>query len=484
MNAYSLSSKHHIELIGAKSFKAGRGIHIPDYHFGAVGWLLVDSGTAFLAALAACWLSFAYQALRGAIVTDERFSVLITAAVYALLFAIFAHVFGLHDPLMRRDRLILAAKSVCVVALSVTGLALFELMIFYTRVGRHILLNTFVLSSTGMVVLRLALWRLSEGEKRRVVVVGSAELADRVLGLVKESNIPYEVVPLENVRCVLQPDGANGELPMACLHGSNASCRKCDIHEIVACYTEQTPRHELAALAHLLLSGVQVSDHSTFIERTFFKVPVQHIGPQWFFQCNTSPDDALYRGAKRLVDIFVGVIGLIATAPVLLLASLLIRLEGGGPVFYSQVRVGQFGRPFQIWKLRSMRVDAEKEGPQWAQEQDERVTRVGRFLRLTRLDEVPQFYNVVRGDMSLIGPRPERWEFVETLAKDLPFYHQRHLVRPGITGWAQINYPYGATREDALGKLEYDLYYIKYASLILDIQIVLRTIGALMKGAR
>jgi lipopolysaccharide/colanic/teichoic acid biosynthesis glycosyltransferase len=153
-------------------------------------------------------------------------------------------------------------------------------------------------------------------------------------------------------------------------------------------------------------------------------------------------------------------------------------------VFYSQVRVGQFGRPFKIWKLRSMRSDAEKHGAQWAQQHDARVTRIGLFLRKTRLNEVPQFFNVFRGEMSFVGPRPERPEFVSGLAKEIPFYQQRHLLKPGITGWAQINYPYGATTADALNKLEYDLYYIKHASPLLDFQTILRTIGAVMKGAR
>jgi exopolysaccharide biosynthesis polyprenyl glycosylphosphotransferase len=232
------------------------------------------------------------------------------------------------------------------------------------------------------------------------------------------------------------------------------------------------------------LSGVQVSDYSSFIERTFFKVPVEQIGSDWFFQIDTSGDYVLYRAVKRMADLVLGMAGLALSAPVLLLALILIKLESHGPAFYSQVRVGRFGRPFRIWKLRSMRSDAEKEGAQWAQEGDTRVTRVGRVLRITRLDEAPQFWNVLKGEMSFVGPRPERPEFVNELAKEIRFYQHRHLLKPGITGWAQINYPYGATPEDALNKLKYDLYYVKNASLMLDVQIVLRTIGAVMKGAR
>ena len=161
-----------------------------------------------------------------------------------------------------------------------------------------------------------------------------------------------------------------------------------------------------------------------------------------------------------------------------------MRLESKGPSLYSQDRVGRFQQHFRIYKLRSMVQNAETNGAQWAAAADARVTRVGRFLRFTRLDEIPQFWNVLRGDMSLVGPRPERPEFVELLSAQIPFYSHRHVVKPGLTGWAQINYPYGASIEDANNKLKYDLYYMKRASLLLDLQIGLRTLGAMMRGSR
>ena len=166
------------------------------------------------------------------------------------------------------------------------------------------------------------------------------------------------------------------------------------------------------------------------------------------------------------------------------LAALAVKLESRGPIFYSQIRTGLHNQPFKIWKLRTMRADAEKDGPQWARGKDHRVTRIGRFLRRSRLDEVPQFWNILKGEMSLVGPRPERPEFVEKLSREIPFYNPRHLVKPGLTGWAQINYPYGASSEDSMNKLKFDLYYIKHASPGLDLQIMLRTIGAMMKGSR
>ncbi len=453
-----------------------------EYHLGVAGWALVDSVCAVLMVFAACWLSpFAW---RGTINTDPNFSPLASAAIYGILVSVISHVFGLHNPLMRRDALVLTVKCVCVAALSVTLLAVFELFFLYSRVGRYVLFYTFVLSGTSMVFLRLALWRLSEEGRRRIVVLGSDELAGQLEQSVRTSGVPYEVVPLESVECALEPDFAVGEHPLGCLNSSQGLCGKCGVHEIIACYTPETPRNELLDLSQSLLSGVRVSDYSTFVERTFFKVPAEQITPEWFFQINTSPDYALYRAAKRLADIVLAAGGLLVAGPILLLATILIRLESPGPAFYSQVRVGQYHRLFRIWKLRTMRNGAENNGAQWAKKNDPRATRLGRLLRLTRLDEAPQFYNVLRGEMSLVGPRPERVEFVRELAKEIPFYQQRHLMKPGITGWAQINYPYGATAEDALNKLKYDLYYLKYASPLLDLQIILRTIGAVMKGAR
>jgi exopolysaccharide biosynthesis polyprenyl glycosylphosphotransferase len=240
----------------------------------------------------------------------------------------------------------------------------------------------------------------------------------------------------------------------------------------------------MSELMDCLGLGVRVSDFANFIERNFFQVPVEKIRGEWFLQADLELSHPAYLVAKRGTDILISLIGLVTFSPLFILAALAIKLESRGPVFYSQTRCGLHNRPFRIWKLRSMRIDAESDGPQWASAKDKRVTFVGRILRKTRLDEAPQFWNILRGEMSLVGPRPERPEFVAKLASEIPYYEQRHLVKPGLTGWAQINYPYGATTEDALCKLRYDLYYIKHASVALDLQIALRTIGVAMKGSR
>jgi len=189
---------------------------------------------------------------------------------------------------------------------------------------------------------------------------------------------------------------------------------------------------------------------------------------------------------KRLLDIALSLIGLVLTLPVSMITALAIKLDSAGPILYRQSRIGMNGEVYELLKFRSMRVDAELNGAVWAQENDPRVTRVGGILRKLRIDEIPQMWNVLKGEMSFIGPRPERPEFVCTLNEEVPYYSLRHSIKPGITGWAQINYPYGASRQDALEKLQYDLFYIKNLTIVLELDIILRTIGVVLfgKGAR
>jgi exopolysaccharide biosynthesis polyprenyl glycosylphosphotransferase len=217
------------------------------------------------------------------------------------------------------------------------------------------------------------------------------------------------------------------------------------------------------------------------------KIAVENLRPSWLIFSPGFKKSRVLSAAKRLIDISASAIGLVITAPLMLLIALLIRLTSPGAVLYHQRRVGRHGRIFILHKFRSMWADAEAAtGPVWASKQgDARVTAVGRFLRRTRLDELPQLWNVLKGDMSLVGPRPERPEFVGELTRQIPFYRQRHIVRPGLTGWAQVRYTYGASVEDALQKLQYDLFYIKNLSLALDVFIILDTVKTVLlrKGA-
>ncbi len=253
---------------------------------------------------------------------------------------------------------------------------------------------------------------------------------------------------------------------------------------IVIALDEQAPDDLIEQLMLVRFESNRVSDLVQFYEDTWQKVPLYYLKSRWFllssgFQLMGNP---IRQRLKRLMDVFVSLFILTLTFPIMILAAIAIKLESPGPVIYQQTRTGRDERKFTIFKFRSMRQDAEKSGAQWAQKNDTRVTRVGAFIRKTRIDELPQLFNILEGSMSFVGPRPERPEFNVELEKSIPFYNLRHMVQPGLTGWAQVLYPYGASLEDAKEKLQYDLFYIKRYSLLMDIAIILRTVSVVLFG--
>lgn len=253
---------------------------------------------------------------------------------------------------------------------------------------------------------------------------------------------------------------------------------------VIVALTEAVPESLVHRLMHLRFSGVRVYGLADFYERMWFKVPVLHTRRGWLIFAHGFDllHNPLGLRTKRLLDITLSLALLVVASPVMALVALMIRLESRGPVIFRQARTGLGGAQFEILKFRSMTRDAERDGPQWAQDADPRITRIGRAIRLLHIDELPQLVNVLKGEMSFIGPRPERPVFNDTLEKEIPLYNLRHLVRPGITGWAQVMYPYGASVEDAREKLQYDLYYIKNYSVLLDIGIVFKTLRVVLFG--
>ena len=232
------------------------------------------------------------------------------------------------------------------------------------------------------------------------------------------------------------------------------------------------------------LEGLQYYNYLEFYETYENKLPISHLSPKWFLE-NTGFE--IYHNnfnlkAKRLLDLlFAMLIGIFA-APVIILAAIIVKLESKGPIFFIQERIGEGNKKFNIVKFRSMTIDAEKDGPQWASKNDNRVTKFGKIMRATRIDELPQLWNVLRGEMSFVGPRPEREFFIQQLEKEIPYYNLRHTVKPGLTGWAQVMYPYGASVEDAYRKLQYDLYYIKHHSIPFDVKVLLKTVTIVIFG--
>lgn len=232
------------------------------------------------------------------------------------------------------------------------------------------------------------------------------------------------------------------------------------------------------------LSGLQFYNYLEFYEMYENKLPVSHLSSKWFLE--NSGFEIYYNNfnlrAKRLLDLIFAIIIGICTLPLMLLVAIIVKIESKGPIFFVQERIGEGNKKFNIVKFRSMTTDAEKNGPQWASKNDNRVTHWGKIMRATRIDELPQLWNVLRGEMSFVGPRPEREYFIKQLEKEIPYYNLRHTVKPGLTGWAQVMYPYGASVEDAYRKLQYDLYYIKHHDIIFDIKVLLKTITIVIFG--
>jgi sugar transferase (PEP-CTERM system associated) len=262
--------------------------------------------------------------------------------------------------------------------------------------------------------------------------------------------------------------------------------RYCPTHadRVIVALDEKRGKLPLEPLMKLRLAGIDVEDTTSFIERTSGRLAVDTMLPSWLIFSDGFKTSALRLAMKRLLDVTLSLILLVVTAPLMALTAVLVRLEGSGPVLYRQKRMGQSGREFDVLKFRSMVQDAEKKsGPIWARTDDPRITRVGSVIRKLRIDEIPQLFNVLAGQMSFVGPRPERRHFVEQLESRIPYYRLREAVRPGITGWAQVQYQYGASEEDALEKLKYDLYYIKNCNALFDLWIALKTVKVVLLGS-
>jgi len=318
---------------------------------------------------------------------------------------------------------------------------------------------------------------------RRILVFGTGPRALAVKTALNKSDPSAEIVgffPSPN------EDGAAVPVNRILSRGKSLTetAISLDVHEIVVALTERRggsmPMRELLDCK---LHGIRVLDLASYFEQTLGQIRLESLYAGWLIFGDGFRQGTFRSAVKRLSDILFASVLLLLAMPIMVLTALLIIIESGTPVLYVQERVGRNGRLFNVIKFRSMRTDAEKDGqPIWAQKKDDRTTRVGRIIRKLRIDELPQLYCVLRGDMSLVGPRPERQFFVEQLTNEIPFYAVRHSVKPGLTGWAQVRYHYGATVEDSAEKLQYDLYYVKNHSLLLDMIILFETIAVVLTG--
>ena len=362
-------------------------------------------------------------------------------------------------------------------------------LVFYMApelsLGRGTLAVVFLLAGVGIFLARMAFFKSSEARilQSRIMFLGGGPLALECSQLAaKNSNYhKYEIagfipspseelcVPTENLLKVRDGDS------MVSL------ARQYNVSEIVVSVQNRRGGFPIKELLDCKLQGIRVTDAATFFERETCQIRVDSLQPSWLVFGGGFDQSFVRTFMKRTFDLVCSLLILLMAFPLMLAAAIAVRLEDRGPVFYSQERVGKDGKTFYVHKFRSMRADAEKGGkPQWAAQNDPRVTRVGNFMRKTRIDELPQILNVFKGEMSFVGPRPERPYFVEQLIEVVPYYNVRHSVKPGITGWAQVRYGYGSSAEDALQKLQYDLYYVKNNSLFLDVLILINTLKVVL----
>jgi len=319
--------------------------------------------------------------------------------------------------------------------------------------------------------------------KSPALIIGAGNCGRAIYRLLKSPLSPYEVKGFVDDDPLKLGESRFGRIVGTCDQLSEIASHVGATTAILAIPNNRSDkliRNVLAAR----LQGINVRDMADVYEELTGRIPVRNVGDQWllFAEGFYLLHKEYIQKLKRLVDLAASGLILFLTAPIIGLAALAIRIDSPGPIFYSQKRVGKGQKAFSIYKFRSMRQDAETGGAQWAREKDPRITKVGKLLRLTHVDEIPQIWNIFRGDMSLVGPRPERPEFVEILDREIPYYFVRHSVKPGMTGWAQVNYRYGASIEDTKTKLEYDLYYVKNMSIFLDFKILLRTVGVVLLG--
>jgi sugar transferase (PEP-CTERM system associated) len=355
--------------------------------------------------------------------------------------------------------------------------------------GRGILLLVFGIAALGILAARAIFFTTSEFRflESRIMFLGIGSLAKECgdMALTASSYHKYDVagyVAMPGEECQVP---ASSVLQMEPGMSLVALANKYDASEIVvAVQNRRGGTFPIRELLECKLRGITVTDAATFFERETYQIRVESLQPSWLVFGGGFDQSFVRTFMKRTFDIIVSVIILLLTMPIMLVTALLIRLEDGGPVIYSQERTGRGNRPFKVHKFRSMGINAEKAGkPIWAQQNDPRVTRVGDFIRKVRIDELPQLWNVFKGEMSFVGPRPERPFFVEQLSNDIPYYNVRHSIKPGITGWAQVRYGYGASVEDAVQKLQYDLYYVKNNSLFLDILVLIDTMKVVLFGS-
>ena len=392
-------------------------------------------------------------------------------------------VYGLYEreTLLSRSRLLTRMMLTTTTAVVITYAIIYVVM--YTTLSRRVtgmaLGSLMIFGGSARLVAYWALHRIP----RNIVIVGPGIISNSLVRAFKDGFLSeHRLIGYVDDTAAA---GATIDETLCLGNTGNLSdiCTRYEIDDIVVGAEAATDARVMERVLPCLRQGCRVTNEAMFYEKATGQVLVDEITPHWFLFADLQVHCQRRQALKRAFDVVLSIVGILITMIALPIIALAIKLCDGGPVFYSQLRVGQNGRHFRLFKFRTMKVGAETNRPLWAAKDDPRVTRVGRWLRKTRIDELPQLYNVLIGQMSLVGPRPERPDFVVQLSKHIPYYNERHLVKPGITGWAQIGFRYGSSIEDAKRKLQFDLYYIKNMSMELEFVILLRTLGVFVRGA-
>ena len=396
------------------------------------------------------------------------------------------YLFDLYDFVVMHDRRELVLRLVQALGLAWIALAFAFYAFPALMLGRSIALIALPLALGLGVAWRVSIhWFLGHpGIGERILIVGSGEHAVEVAReVLNRPDAGFRIVGFVGTNSELLGKSLINPRVIGLTEQLESIVKREGIDRIVVAMGERRGQLPTDRLLQLSLAGnVSIEEGATFYERVSGRVSLNMIRPSLLIFSGRGRQAKLTTISRNTVHWLVALIGFLLCVPIMIVTALLIKVDSRGPVFYKQERVGKNGRRFVLMKFRSMKVDAEKSGPVWASKSDDRTTRVGRIIRKVRIDEIPQFLNILKGEMSFVGPRPERPHFVAQLAEEIPYYEQRHLIAPGLTGWAQIKYPYGASIEDARQKLQYDLFYIKNYSLILDAIIMFETIKIILFG--
>jgi len=445
--------------------------------------ILAEAGLVYGAILAAVYLRVGVEDAPDELIAKHGF---IKAAVATFFCLASFYLFDLYDFLVMHDRRELVLRLVQALGLAWIALA----FSFYTypvlMLGRGISLIALPLALSLMVAWRVSIhWFLGHPDfGERILIVGSGNLAvELAREVLNRPDAGYRIAGFVGTDAELLGKSLINPRVIGLTEDLDKIVKRENIDRIVVAMGERRGQLPTSKLLQLSLAGdVTIEEGASFYERITGRVSLNMLRPSWLIFTGRGRQKKVAGLARSAVHWLVALMGAILSLPIVFVTAILIRLESRGPIFYKQERVGKNGRIFVLTKFRSMRVDAEQDGPVWASKGDSRTTRVGRIIRKIRVDEIPQFWNILKGEMSFVGPRPERPHFVAQLAEEIPFYEQRHLIAPGLTGWAQIKYPYGSSTEDARQKLQYDLFYIKNQGLILDAIIIFETIKIILFG--